>query len=40
MLLFSLLTALPPDPPAWLLAVVFGLCVAGAVAFRPRKHRP
>ena len=38
MLLFSLLTVLPPDPPAWLLVVVFGLCVAGAVAFWPRKR--
>ena len=40
MLLFSLLTVTPFEPPAWLLAVVFGLCLAGAVAFWPRSRRP
>ena len=38
MLLFPLLAVTPFDPPILALAVIFGLCLAGAVAFRPRKR--
>ena len=40
MLLFSLLAVTPFEPPVLALVVIFGLCLAGAVAFWPRSRRP